>query len=587
MKLSFRNRDEVLGLLEGLWREGGAVDAGRTLDAIVWRNGAWQLAICGGVVPLSVQLALADEAKPAFRRTRRFQISYGDIAGGATKADLALLEALVAHLQRAEGSIDDVDASAEPEAAPVARVVAEMTFSADGLAEFLSPEVRTDAPCVDRWRLVDIRHGTTALRQESVESYHLVFQADGSTETAMIAIGPLQSGGAFREVTPHFVLWTFGHWLPDGRDGDVALASPLFHFIVGVVRAKDTPSLHVHPDPGSSILLSRRGVAQDQARELNLGVRTPCHQSCVYCSLMAMNPPRDDGEEMLAKFKVQLLEARELGIRRMRLNGIDPLTFSKLWDLLALIRELGFTSIDTFTTARPFADPAFCDRFLAAQPEEFSVNVPIYGLTAAEHEAVTRAPGSFAEMWQGLHNLLERCGPEHIELESVVVRQNLPSLPALARYAHEHKLAFMAHLAFPMSGSRQDPYLDSVVSLREIVETVSRDGPPEYVHGIHPCVAFWVEQELGQPAFAWWNYEADPPLQGTEYAKSTDRYANLDRADQLASVASYQCPHAHGCALAAYCPKSMYRLYVERFGWGEFRPVRLEDLARARLQSRP
>ncbi len=587
MKLSFRNRDEVLGLLGETWRLGSEVSEGRTFEAIAWRSGAWQLTVVGGAAPFHIHFALSDEAKPAYKRTRLFQLGYGDVPGGVAKSDLALLEALAKTVQGTESTVTLVDFDDEPEPTAQRRAMTEMTFSADGLAAFLAPEVGAGKVSAGQWRLVDIRHGTTALREENVDSYHLVFNGIERDETATIAMSLLRPGDQSHELTAHFGLRTFALWGADGRDADIALTSPLFQFVVEVVRAKDTSELIVLPDPGSSIMLSSRAVVRDEARELNLGVGTPCHQNCVFCSLMLVSPPRDEGDITLAKLKAQLVEARDSGIHRLRLNGIDPLTFTRLWELLALIREMGFTSIDTFTTARAFADPAFCDRFLAAQPEDFCINVPIYGLTAESHDAVTRSPGSFVEMWQGLENLLARCDPKHIELESVVVRQNLAALPALANYAREHQLGFMAHLAFPMSGSRQDPYLDSVVSLREIVETVGRDAPPDYVRGIHPCVPFWVERDLGYPAFAWWTYEPDPALQGTEYVKSADLYANLNRGAQLNAVATYRCPHVNSCVLAAYCPKSMYRLYVERFGWNEFRPVRLEDLSVATLRNAP
>lgn len=67
-----------------------------------------------------------------------------------------------------------------------------------------------------------------------------------------------------------------------------------------------------------------------------------------------------------------------------------------------------------------------------------------------------------------------------------------------------------------------------------------------------------------------------PALAGAAYAEGE---AIATTGDEEATVATAPCPHAADCVLAPYCPRSMYRKYIDRHGWEEFSPVDLKTLA--------
>src|SRR5690606_19619341 len=81
------------------------------------------------------------------------------------------------------------------------------------------------------------------------------------------------------------------------------------------------------------------------AREwLNLAINSPCGQACQFCSVLDVSPPWTDD----ARHERLLLDLRsnaEAGVRRVRLNGYDPLTYPRLIELASAVRDLGYEEV--------------------------------------------------------------------------------------------------------------------------------------------------------------------------------------------------------------------------------------------------
>ncbi len=164
----------------------------------------------------------------------------------------------------------------------------------------------------------------------------------------------------------------------------------------------------------------------ERAPRVRLALRSPCNADCVFCR-PAPSPPTP-----LEEAEAQLRQIHQPGAWLL-IGGDEPTTHPGLPLLLSQAHELGFAGITLQTTGQAFATPG-----LASALRELGlsgVDIPIYGANAAQHEAVTRTPGSFARLLRGLDQL-RRVGLD-ILLHTIVVRGNVTSLADLLRFCRQ------------------------------------------------------------------------------------------------------------------------------------------------------
>lgn len=461
----------------------------------------------------------------------------------------------------------------------------EMTFSAQGIAEFLSPEIVPGRPFLGDWELTDITFGNTARSGEAVETYHLIFRSKALDEhLAVILFRDDETRSAYSR-TEHFGVNILHNYRMGSRElSPHGLA--VLSYLLSVLAIKDLPSLVVREAEEESLRVSVAENAEHAGSMYNLALNPNCGQQCVFCSILDVIPPEDHGKRTLFEAKAGLIEARANGATGVRINGIDPLSFSKLWETLEAIKALEFAPVEVYAPGVQFADEAFARRYLTHMPEEFTINLPLYGLEARYHDAVTGKPGSFEQVWAGLGNLLELCGPQRLHVLSVPVRQNVEGFAALAQWCEEQGIRFSGHQPYPNTGGHDDPYLESVLPMREVASIVGRDRPFDSVSDIPPCVPFWLNAETNRPVFAYWGYGPETTLAGSSYTEASEKIYHAPENPDIFTVATVPCPHQDACIFARFCPRRVYRLYAERFGLEELRPVHLIDLMQANVPRR-
>ncbi|MDP3213245.1 MAG: hypothetical protein Q8S73_04015 [Deltaproteobacteria bacterium] len=330
----------------------------------------------------------------------------------------------------------------------------------------------------------------------------------------------------------------------------------------------------------------------------NLAIDTECGQRCSFCSVKSYVRPLDEGEAALQRIRVQLRMVRDQGVREVRLNGIDPLTYSRVLDVLDIVREYGFPRLSVYSPCRRLADPDFRREFLARMPKDFLISVPIYGVTAAAHEAVTGTPGSFAEVMAAFEGLLAGSAPRHVAISTVVVKQNLAEFPAVVALARARGVAIHPHMPYPMRQTTRDPYGESALREQDIVDHFLAALPSapasdrRWTLGVlgntmpHPCLLWRAEQKHRLPVFGARAVEGRPYLAGTEYrSRAIIHDAQAEASQETAfAVSTVPCPHADRCALATVCPAEHYAVYQALHGLDEFAPVSVAEVyAAARL----
>jgi hypothetical protein len=310
----------------------------------------------------------------------------------------------------------------------------------------------------------------------------------------------------------------------------------------------------------------------------NLALPAPCGQKCSFCTMQRWGAAGANvSNATVEALRAELRAAREAGADRLRLNGIEPLNSPVLFDLLDYARELGFDTVDLFSTCRPLADRAFAERFAAAMPERVHAYVPIYGATPQTHDAVTGTPGSFEAILAALRHLRELRQPGwRIACTTVLSRQNAHEIEAIrALGLRESDGQWGAHLPYPNSSFADDPYLDIALTLTEVARAVFtvEPAPPILAAGeLPPCVILAREAELGRPLLTPGLLSITGSSAGTRYRESGMQHsAGGDGVSW--SAATVRCPVSADCALADGCTRSVYALYAAAHGLDELRAV--------------
>jgi radical SAM protein with 4Fe4S-binding SPASM domain len=139
---------------------------------------------------------------------------------------------------------------------------------------------------------------------------------------------------------------------------------------------------------------------------LDIELTERCNNDCIHC---CVNLPASDREARArelttAEIERILDEAAGLGCLAVRYTGGEPLLRGDFEELYLYARRLGIKVI-LYTNAR-LVTPRIADLFAEVPP--LPIEVTVYGMRAESYEAVTRAPGSFAQFRRGVDLLLER-----------------------------------------------------------------------------------------------------------------------------------------------------------------------------------
>jgi radical SAM protein with 4Fe4S-binding SPASM domain len=165
---------------------------------------------------------------------------------------------------------------------------------------------------------------------------------------------------------------------------------------------------------------------------LDIELTERCDNDCIHCCI---NLPAGDvaarAREMPSEqVKTILRQAADLGCLQVRFTGGEPLLRPDFEELYLFARRLGLKVL-IFTNAR-HVTPALAD-LLERIPPLVTMEVTVYGMHAESYEAVTRAPGSFAQFRRGVDLLVERRIP--FLVKSAILPQNRNELDEFETWA--------------------------------------------------------------------------------------------------------------------------------------------------------
>jgi radical SAM protein with 4Fe4S-binding SPASM domain len=143
---------------------------------------------------------------------------------------------------------------------------------------------------------------------------------------------------------------------------------------------------------------------------LDIELTERCDNDCIHCCI---NLPAGDAaararEMSTDQVKDILRQAADLGCLQVRLTGGEPLLRPDFEEIYVSARRLGLKVL-IYTNARRIT-PRLADLW-AEIPPLVPLEVTVYGMRRDSYEAVSRAPGSFAQFRRGVELLLDRGVP--------------------------------------------------------------------------------------------------------------------------------------------------------------------------------
>ncbi len=505
------------------------------------------------------------------------------ICGTRVSARLSAPEQLeaaehAALLSLAGGLAQEIEDALDAEDAPLTSLLfygpkagTEMELSPQSLLELLGPELTLTAPAPFGWRLKGVVPSSraTAAMQLALE---LNFEHDTGS-TLRVEIAAKSAARSFAQ-TSHFSI----SYLTN-RGEVPAQAELLVTWLATHLSLRDGPNLRVHFPEANALAPTTHQlpVVRGSSEWLNLAIDAECGQACTFCSVKDLSPAWASHELPTTALLRDLENAAAQGIRKLRLNGYDPLALDGILDLAQSITRLGFREVALYSPCTRLEDAGFAQQLFAALPET-EVFVPLYAAAAAVHDRVTGTSGSHARVLRAL-DVLGTLPSVRVTLSSVAVRGNLGGLQQLQDFATRRGLRLRIATPYPSSELPTDRFGECAASFSEIAKSTITTDAAVFVDGLPACVTSRRLAQGGHGLDAFLAHSAQMRgLPGREYTEGA--YSHSEAAEQHdAFVASaVACPHVADCALSAHCPREVLRAYADKFGLEELAAVSLREL---------
>lgn len=239
---------------------------------------------------------------------------------------------------------------------------------------------------------------------------------------------------------------------------------------------------------------------------LRISVTDRCNLRCVYCMPPEGVPWRPRAEILRYEDIVQVVQAAaELGVRKLRLTGGEPLVRAGLPDLVAMLACMPGIEEVSLTTNGVLLD-RLAEPLAAAGLAR--VNISLDTLRPERFAAITRL-GHFEDVWRGIM-AAEGVGLTPIKLNCVVIRSlNDDELPDFARLtlAHPWHVRFIELMPIGNQsdcGEGMPAQGERFISVAQMKARLAQVGPPVPVGpvaGSGPARVYQLPGALGTVGF--------------------------------------------------------------------------------------
>ncbi len=200
----------------------------------------------------------------------------------------------------------------------------------------------------------------------------------------------------------------------------------------------------------------REAVAAGRLLSMEIEFSRVCNFRCAYCYLEDRTAAAD--EMTREEIKDVLLQARELGARKIIILGGEPSIYPHLIEMLRFLGRQGF-EIEIFTNGSGVTP----DLAAVLAEERARVVVKMNSRDEAVQDRLAGKKGAFRIIETAFRNLRRAGYPENrlfLAASTVICRQNIDELPALWQWLREQRIEPYFEVLTPQANALENHWLD-------------------------------------------------------------------------------------------------------------------------------
>jgi len=291
-----------------------------------------------------------------------------------------------------------------------------------------------------------------------------------------------------------------------------------------------------------------------------------CNNNCSFC---IDADKRGLPEKTTAQLLKEVLRAKNKGAYILEIIGGEATMRPDFNRVVAAAKRLGIAQVTCATNGRVFADMAAAKRIVASGIDALIFSV--HGPDARVHDALTRAPGSFAQLEKGLANL-KALGFKRVSGNTTVVKRNMAALPRLAEFYIKRGIRNVEFIFVdPNYGGAKNDFEALVPRISKAAPFMRRTLALGRSAGMDQWKARYVPLCHFRDCLGQISEINERKIFLTEHWAPD--FINKDAIGSRAAVGRRKTERCRGCRLAAEC-EGVWVEYLERYGDEELKAVK-------------
>ena len=192
-----------------------------------------------------------------------------------------------------------------------------------------------------------------------------------------------------------------------------------------------------------------------------------CNNNCIFCSASQCRSRLKD--KTFSEISKDLENGREQDYDYVEFIGGEPTIRKDFISILKKARELGYKTIAITTNGRMFSNPSFTKKTIDAGLDYITFS--LHGHNSKLNDSITRTPGSFDQIIQGIKNILEKTKNKEelgIMINTVVCKFNYKYLTEIAKLLTQLKIEHWSISDLIPDGNAKQSYKSLSVRLFDL-----------------------------------------------------------------------------------------------------------------------
>ena len=296
-------------------------------------------------------------------------------------------------------------------------------------------------------------------------------------------------------------------------------------------------------------------------RRVDLKIGFICNNNCKFC---VQAHKKEFGKRSIRQLK-QHLEYEAANYKEVVFTGGEPTINDDIISLIEHSKRLGYSLIQVQSNGRMFAYKDFCLKIVEAGANEFAI--AIHGHIAKLHDYLTSSEGGFKQTIKGIENILSM--GQRVITNTVITKSNYRHLGDIARLL-VHIGIKQFQFAFIHILGNSAKYIDAMVPRKTLVESYVKKALDIGIlakaivmtEAIPYCFMRGYEKYIAE--------ENIPKTKIYDLDYIIDDFTEIRQKE--GKTKDKQCKY---CYYYNIC-EGPWREYPEKFGWGEFKPIKLD-----------